>query len=1037
MKFRISALLVVVALLVVATVLMTSAATPPDYTADLVWTNEANRMAVCPACGGEAVQWTPLTSYTEDYKTVDPQFYFGDGEHYHFYVPDGEDTVVINTKAPKNASDTTDGFYFFMYLNGSASGTDMTAFPTVCLHLNGNNLKTHNMAYINKGTFNLMGSGTWTGGGSSTTNAAVVNVSSYLGVANLYGNATLQTVQTKSGDERYPAVAYSNAYPDDSQKGRINIKGVTINNGIRMKGGIIEMESGTVNGGVTMESIFYSNTTKKYTRPWFKLKGGTVNGRVTGDSVYSGNGGAFRLSDGARLEVSGGTINGCAVSGNGGAIYAKGASSTTTASDSSTVTPDLETSVIISGGTINGGSAVDGGAIYATYGTLSDGTERYVDFQITGGTITGGIASNNGGNIAVVGSDLLINGSSVIEEGNATKYGGNVYMDGTYDGSTANLYLAYDDSSNQSETTATIRNGDSGDQGGNLYITQAATARIGKNGLVSGGETEKDGGNIAIAPSSSIYIYGSVQSGIAKGNGGNLAVAGSGCAYIDGGLVDNGKAYKNGGNIYAVDANTMVYMSTGEVSGGTAENGDNIYLDDLSEMNLFGGTVYGTDGAEKTAGEAIAVNNAILRLGGNAKVLRKDGKWGGLIQLADTCGKLHVLTDWTGEAGVTSSVGYMPLDSYDYELPQHSEDYNAEEDNLGILLQCGTYDANAGTFTKGGSFSGILHCSNSQGGPGIKAKNNDGVLWVASVKVLTSAGEDWAFDPDQLLTNGAAVTLELYEDNTELTLNNNALTLNVNGKNVTLAGTGTLAAYDTANDTYQDFGTVSFASDANITYDSDVTVDGKRYLTVEDSLGNISSHRVNVSLVNLGLRISGDSLEDIGYYYKALYEFDDTLKGLVDKFGVVTSAKNMPGEYFDSREDLWTEIDAGENDFSSGMLVNSGLIYNILQSDADAEDNEAYGTQQVYVNPYIVFKLSKTKVVTVLEDTENAGSTENGFSMSLKDVMVTMDSMMDNAEFNMPEATKTALKKFYTKWADKWFSQWKDDLPNMSNTTVL
>lgn len=113
---------------------------------------------------------------------------------------------------------------------------------------------------------------------------------------------------------------------------------------------------------------------------------------VSGSAVYVANGGSFSISGGS---VVGG------MAGNGGAVYNSG-------------------SVTVSGGQILGGTAVNGGAVYSA-GII----------EMTGGKIVGGTADefggavylNNGAVMTVTGG--VISGGSAVQKGNTLFVGGN------------------------------------------------------------------------------------------------------------------------------------------------------------------------------------------------------------------------------------------------------------------------------------------------------------------------------------------------------------------------------------------------------------------------------------------------------------------------------------------------------------------------------------------------------------------------------------------------------------------------------------
>ena len=169
-------------------------------------------------------------------------------------------------------------------------------------------------------------------------------------------------------------------------------------------------------------------------------------------------------------------------------------------------------------------------------------------------------------------------------------------------------------------------------------------------------------------------------------------------------------------------------------------------------------------------------------------------------------------------------------------------------------------------------------------------------------------------------------------------------------------------------------------------------------------------------------------LSDVGYYYQASYKFDDVVKAAIDSYGVVVSKLNMPGADFlteQKGENGWTAM-TGE--LTSGAVVNSGLLRNIMSESKTPEQNAIDGAVKVYANPYIVIKTGDAEMTLLVADEENAGK-EAGMAMSLKDVLVAVDAYWANfADATIPQR----LKNFYNTWADNGMSAWAAELPNMS-----
>lgn len=618
MKKRALLLVLVVALLVTAVVFMTNAETPPDYTAKLQFETGTTN-AKCPHCN-KVVSWTELTNTTRFPKITS-------GEHHYYLAGDVTNNTVDSTNS-----------YFFLYLTGGK----------FCLHLNGFNLTTQYNAHFaasstsQDATFNVMGSGTWTGKYTNPADAnrgtAVTHHGSY-GTINLYSGTFISGVSGKA------PVAYTSAYP--GTVGKINIyDDVTINGGLTQVAGNINMEGGTINGGVYLSAIHYasSNTSRGFTTTKFDMNGGTINGRGTEQAPYAGNGGAVYMENGAQMFMNDGIINSGYVTGNGGTVYVVGSSGQAEyPKDSGTIVKATkETKFTINGGTLHGGHAVKGGAIYAT-----DGANSAAVIATTGGTIQNGTAQY-GGNIALESADgkksstrlvhfggTVTGGKAVakVENANAVGgHGGNIYGNGcaltvgategtvksvvtqghAYKG--GNIYSEYMQLSSNDPVDNKYKN--------NKILTVNVCAEIsyGYAETVkisdSKSATENFGGNICSA--NNVLIYGTLHHGYAA-NGGCLALfpykaaVNSGVIY-KGAVIHSGEATASGGNVYtqnqlevfgtirdgkAAEYGGNVYSTgsvlvgnsdgtqVGVISGGQAKNGGNVRADSSGRVVVY------------------------------------------------------------------------------------------------------------------------------------------------------------------------------------------------------------------------------------------------------------------------------------------------------------------------------------------------------------------------------------------------------------------------------------------------------------------
>ena len=307
----------------------------------------------------------------------------------------------------------------------------------------------------------------------------------------------------------------------------------------------------------------------------FNMYGGVIENcsrAVMADSGTTFNmyGGEIRNREGSRgsgvhvfeatFVMSGGTISGCTAN-EGGGLYA---------TNQSTIT--------ISGGTISGCKANTGGGLYA---------ENSSTITITGGTISECTAGTGagGGLYAKNQSTITINNGTI--SGCEAGAGGGLYADN----STVTI-----NNGTISECTATINNGGglyatnsskitisggtisgcTGELGCGLYATNSSEITI-SGGTISGCTGLRGGG--LYANNSTVTITGGTISGCNVGAGGGLFVTGS-TLNIEGGTIsecsttlDTGK----GGGLYA-EENSIITISGGTIKGNKAAHGGGVAL---------------------------------------------------------------------------------------------------------------------------------------------------------------------------------------------------------------------------------------------------------------------------------------------------------------------------------------------------------------------------------------------------------------------------------------------------------------------------
>ena len=386
----------------------------------------------CPVCE-KAVTWTRVRG--QIYGPVD-------GGHYYFQ----DDT---------NSGSTNTDYDLINWMSKETEGY------TVCLHLNGNTVKTARRAMLSSGTMNIMGTGTLECTGNNATNVTgTLTVAG--GTVNLYGGTYIST------DPKAAPVILMNS----SKDAVINVYNDVVIGG----------EAGTATG-----------TNAVITKGTLNMYGGTIRngiGYASGEKLYGGN--LYLESADAQFNMYGGTVCG-GTAAEGGNIYVKNAAVK-----------------IFDKAVISGGSATAfGGNIHGSYGSVTTGG------QIIGGHTTGTAA--HGGNISVSGTVLTVNGGE-ITGGVAAGQGGNIRcwnatlnMSGgvVYGGrsdaaANENIWLA--GTTTMTMTGGTVKGVDgTNDSGTAISTSQTATLILGGTANV----LRDDGianGNIAISSTASLKI---------------------------------------------------------------------------------------------------------------------------------------------------------------------------------------------------------------------------------------------------------------------------------------------------------------------------------------------------------------------------------------------------------------------------------------------------------------------------------------------------------------------------------------------------
>lgn len=165
-----------------------------------------------------------------------------------------------------------------------------------------------------------------------------------------------------------------------------------------------------------------------------------------------------------------------------------------------------------------------------------------------------------------------------------------------------------------------------------------------------------------------------------------------------------------------------------------------------------------------------------------------------------------------------------------------------------------------------------------------------------------------------------------------------------------------------------------------------------RYIAMKDAEGNYTAHAFSLRLSVVSLRT-----EKAGIYYTAKLVCDETVTNAVQNYGVILSLKSMPGADFETANANGYTVYTGK---PSGEFT-SGSVFNIFKENLTATKNATRGEMKIYANAY----LRLTDGTIVLAD--------NGVTRSLQDVMVELDTHLDNYTDK-----KEIILNFYKTWKD-------------------
>lgn len=621
-----------------------------------------------------------------------------------------------------------------------------------------------------------------------------------------------------------------------------------------------------------------------------------------------------------------------------------------------------------------------GGAFFQTNGDKS--------FTMTAGRIVGGNVSTGGSLFFGYNNTVNITGGQITGGTASTDNGGNIRL--------------YSEKSNGKYQTsgvfnlsnAAVTGGTATTAGGNLYIHYYTANVI--NCYIADGSVGDYGGNINCGTTSTSTITDCyILSGSGK-RGGNVYIAATSAnVQLDKNLITNGATTTYGGNIHAGNGN--ITISGGEISHGTAgSNGGNLSA---------GAGNYSTNSNNYTRIQADSEGNAPLITGGTAATNGGNIYITGVLFLDDARlvngraangqdiyqNKFDKQTKLEMGGGVTGNIS------------MYSDPSNLGSNIYGVVIAhtvCEQLNANI--------------TLEGHGNPVLCVK--DGALCVGAASVVDSQGNEvwYADNASAVAACQAGSYVKLYTDSPVVLTKDCAVDLN--GHTAAVSGTYEFSGMDSAGG-----GSATLAQETRTPVDFSAP-NGSRYLTMKDGSA-VTYHTLNMNITGVSLRPSQD-----GIYYTAKWICDDTVKNMIQSYGVAVSLRKMPDANFQDlgSGSLWTAY--SRDTFVSGENKTSAMISGIMktaQEGRTAEKNHTYGNMDIYANAYVI--LTDGTVLMGQDDV----------AYSLYDVMTTLDGLIETDPMNFRVYTNPA-RAFYEKWQDFGMGSWEfNKIPKPADDGVL
>ena len=455
--------------------------------------------------------------------------------------------------------------------------------------------------------------------------------------------------------------------------------------------------------------------------------------------------------------------------------------------------------------------------------------------------------------------------------------------------------------------------------------------------------------------------------------GGNVYVSSTGKFFLKGGQIAGGRATGYGGNVHVLSGGSFtmtggkIYGGIGDTDGNDDYNGDNVYV--AGTMSMGGGTIEVSYDESRITTENDKLGNGILGwakatvgLGGDATVLNPEKS--GNIYVGST-GSLQVSKTFTGKASVA-------VNAY----------YHLSDPVLGGIM--------TGNDVCDGPFSGELYLEGNYGMPRICGTQEGKLLvgGIATVNDMQGQVIAWCGTPEDVICNYAENTyIKMYVSGSFLLPYDVPYRIDLNGKTLAVSGTGSVTFFDSSNDTFQTYGSVTLDGPtlANATL---TQVCGKDYVALQEG-DAWSFHRLEMGITNISLRPSV-----AGFYYTGKWQMDQTLAANIYQFGVAVSTAGAPTqELMAHNQLLWTQFRAA--DLQNGTPITGAMIENIFKEGE--KYNDVRGRTSVFGATY----LALTDGTVLISD--------NFVNYSLYDLM----KLLDESAYAQNEE---ALNGFYQQW---------------------